>query len=133
MPLFPFRLTCKVVLFFLWIFLSTTLLFFLLVLISVVSFDSSRIKIKILISRIDEIQSVRGELPLEVKYLEDDIAGVQLRVEKVNAEIHDLNAQITDKKNVIELAKGLIEKYKSQQDNVRNNREYDDLSKEIEF
>lgn len=89
--------------------------------------------LQVIDTKIDIIREVRGELPLEVKYLEDDIAGVQLRVEKVNSEIHDLNIQITDKKNVIELAKGLIEKYKSQQDNVRNNREYDALSKEIEF
>lgn len=89
--------------------------------------------LQVIDTKIDVIREVRGELPLEVKYLEDDIEGVNLRLEKINSEIHDLNIQITDKKNVIELAKGLIEKYKSQQDNVRNNREYDALSKEIEF
>ncbi len=89
--------------------------------------------LQVIDTKIDIIREVRGELPLEVKYLEDEIEGVKLRVEKINSEIHDLNIQITDKKNVIELAKGLIEKYKSQQDNVRNNREYDALSKEIEF
>lgn len=89
--------------------------------------------LQVIDTKIDIIREVRGELPLEVKYLEDDIEGVKLRVDKINSEIHDLNIQITDKKNVIELAKGLIEKYKSQQDNVRNNREFDALSKEIEF
>lgn len=89
--------------------------------------------LQVIDTKIDIIREVRGELPLEVKYLEDDIAGAQLRLEKIESEIHDLNIQITDKKNTIELAKGLIEKYKSQQDNVRNNREYDALSKEIEF
>ena len=89
--------------------------------------------LQVIDTKIDIIREVRGELPLEVKYLEDEIEGVKLRVEKINSEIHDLNIQITDKKNVIELAKGLIEKYKSQQDNVRNNCEYDALSKEIEF
>lgn len=89
--------------------------------------------LQVIDTKIDIIREVRGELPLEVQYLEDDIAGVQLRVEKVESEIHELNIQITEKKNIIELAKGLIEKYKSQQDNVRNNREYDALSKEIEF
>ncbi len=65
--------------------------------------------------------------------MEDDIETVKARTEKIESEIHDITIQITDKKNTIELAKGLIEKYKTQQENVRNNREYDALSKEIEF
>lgn len=91
------------------------------------------VTLQVIDTKIDIIREVRGELPLEVQYLEDDIAGVQIRVEKINSEIQDLNNQISDKKNIIELAKGLIVKYKSQQENVRNNREYDALSKEVEF
>lgn len=89
--------------------------------------------LQVIDTKIDVIREVRGELPLEVKYLEDDITGAKLRIEKINSEIHDLNIQITDKTNTIELAKGLIDKYKSQQENVRNNREFDALSKEIEY
>jgi len=89
--------------------------------------------LQVIDTKIDIINEVRGELPLEVRDLEDDIENVKARTEKIESEIHDVTIQITDKKNTIELAKGLIEKYKTQQENVRNNREYDALSKEIEF
>lgn len=84
-------------------------------------------------SRIDEIRNLRGELPLEVRDLEDEIAGLTIRIEKLNADLEVTENAIKDKQNQIEESKGLIKKYKSQQDNVRNNREYNSLSKEVEF
>jgi|SRR5690606_19627076 len=84
-------------------------------------------------SRIDEIRNLRGELPLEVRDLEDEIAGLTIRVEKLNADLEATENAIKDKQNQIEESRTLIKKYKSQQDNVRNNREYNSLSKEIEF
>lgn len=84
-------------------------------------------------SRIDEIKSVRGELPLEVEDLEDEVAGLTTRLEKFNGELELLEDQIGAKKNIIEEAKVLIKKYAEQQKNVRNNREFDSLTKEVEF
>lgn len=84
-------------------------------------------------SRIDEIRSVRGELPLEVEDLEDEVAGMNTRLEKLKADLEVIEDQIKEKKNNIEESKALIKKYASQQDNVRNNREYNSLSKEVEF
>jgi predicted nucleic acid-binding Zn-ribbon protein len=84
-------------------------------------------------SRIDEIRNVRGELPLEVQDLEDEVTGLNIRLEKLNADLATTEEAIKDKKNGIEESKALIKKYTSQQDNVRNNREYNSLSKEIEF
>lgn len=84
-------------------------------------------------SRIDEIRSVRGELPLEVEDLEDEVAGMNTRLEKLKTDLEVIENQIKEKKNFIEEAKALIKKYTAQQDNVRNNREYNSLSKEIEF
>jgi predicted nucleic acid-binding Zn-ribbon protein len=84
-------------------------------------------------SRIDEIRNVRGELPLEVEDLEDEVAGLNKRMEKLKGDLEVIEDQINDKKNLIEESKSLIKKYTSQQDNVRNNREYNALSKEIEF
>ena len=84
-------------------------------------------------SRIDKIRDIRGELPLEVEDLEDELAGMNTRLEKLNAGIEVVVNSISDKKNHIEESKELIKKYTKQQDNVRNNREYDSLSKEIEF
>lgn len=84
-------------------------------------------------SRIDKIRDVRGELPLEVEDLEDEIEGLDTRLQKLKAEIVELEENIKEKKNSIEDSSKLIEKYESQQKNVRNNREYDSLSKEIEF
>lgn len=84
-------------------------------------------------SRIDEIRSVRGELPLEVEDLEDEVAGMNTRLEKLKADLEIIEEQIKEKKNNIEESKGLIKKYSSQQDNVRNNREYNSLTKEVEF
>ena len=85
------------------------------------------------LSEIDKIRTLRGELPLEVQDLEDEITGLKTRIENINNEISELKSSVTGKKIEIEKAKNSIEKYKAQQDNVRNNREYDVLSKEIEF
>jgi predicted nucleic acid-binding Zn-ribbon protein len=84
-------------------------------------------------SEIDRIKTLRGELPLEVQDLEDEIAGLQTRIENFKKEISELDADVVGKKSEIEISRGLVEKYKEQQNNVRNNREYDNLSKEIEF
>jgi len=84
-------------------------------------------------SRIDKIRDIRGELPLEVRDLEDDIEGLNTRIEKVNASLKELEDQITYKKNTIDEAKALIKKYTEQQKNVRNNREFDSLTKETEY
>ncbi len=84
-------------------------------------------------SKIDKIRIVRGELPLEVQDLEDEVAGLNKRIDKINEEIAELDQAVSDKKNLIVDAEAAIEKYKEQQNNVRNNREYDSLSKEIEF
>lgn len=84
-------------------------------------------------SRVDEIRNVRGELPLEVRDLEDEVAGLNTRLEKLELSLDAVNNDISDKKNLIEEAKALIKKYAEQQENVRNNREFNSLSKEIEF
>lgn len=89
--------------------------------------------LQVIDSKIDEIRTVRGELPLEVQDLEDEIAGLETRFEKLSEDIKDLESQISEKKNVIKDAQALIKKYETQQGNVRNNREFDSLSKEIEF
>ncbi len=89
--------------------------------------------LQLVASEIDKIKTLRGELPLEVQDLEDDIAGLQTRLEKYKAEMSELEENTNARKNEISEAKALIDKYKEQQNNVRNNREYDFLTKEIEF
>ncbi len=84
-------------------------------------------------SRIDEIRNVRGELPLEVRDLEDEVAGLNIRLEKLVASLEVIDNDIASKKNLIEESKALIKKYSEQQKNVRNNREYNSLTKEVEF
>lgn len=84
-------------------------------------------------TQIDKIRIVRGELPLEVQDLEDEIEGLATRVEKFRKEIKDLESEVAARKNSIRDSLDLIKKYEAQQMNVRNNREYDSLSKEIEF
>jgi len=84
-------------------------------------------------SRIDEIRNVRGELPLEVEDLEDEVAGLNRRLEKLDADIEVIDNDIKNKKNQIEESKTTIKKYSEQQKNVRNNREFNALSKEVEF
>lgn len=84
-------------------------------------------------SRVDEIRNVRGELPLEVRDLEDEVEGLNTRLEKLSGNLELIDNEISSKKNLIEEAKTLIKKYSEQQKNVRNNREYNSLTKEIEF
>ena len=90
-------------------------------------------QLQTMLSKIDEIKTLRGELPLEVQDLEDEIAGLITRIERIKAEVTELKTSIAGKKVEIETAKASVAKYKEQQENVRNNREYDFLSKEIEF
>ena len=90
-------------------------------------------QLQTMLSEIDKIKTLRGELPLEVQDLEDEVAGLTTRIEKINREIADLKGDVAKKKNEITDAKASVDKYKDQLDNVRNNREYDVLSKEIEF
>lgn len=82
---------------------------------------------------IDKIKILRGELPLEVQDLEDEIAGLETRINNYDEEIKNLEQSIAAKNQEILNAQSLIKKYEEQQNNVRNNREYDSLSKEIEF
>ncbi len=84
-------------------------------------------------SRIDEIKNTRGELPLEVKDLEDEIEGLQTRLNNFNTDIENLETAIANKNNNIKEANVLMKKYAEQQKNVRNNREFDSLSKEVEY
>ncbi|HLN52900.1 MAG TPA: C4-type zinc ribbon domain-containing protein [Lentimicrobium sp.] len=84
-------------------------------------------------SQIDKIRIIRGELPLEVEDLEDEIIGLQTRIDNYIQDIQNLNSQIKDKENQIKDSQLQIKRYEEQQNNVRNNREYDSLSKEIEY
>lgn len=84
-------------------------------------------------SRVDEIRNVRGELPLEVRDLEDDVEGFKNRVQKFEENLTEIENQIKSKKILIEEATALIKKYAEQQKNVRNNREFNSLTKEVEF
>ena len=85
------------------------------------------------LSEIDEKRALRGELPLEVEDLEDEIAGLTTRIEKIQNDIDEYQRAVAQKKGEIETAKASVERYKSQLNDVKNNREYDTLSKEIEF
>ena len=84
-------------------------------------------------SRIDEIRNVRGELPLEVEDLEDEVAGLTTRLDKLKTDLVAIEEQIKSKKNSIEEHQASIKRYAEQQKNVRNNREFNSLTKEIEF
>lgn len=84
-------------------------------------------------SKIDEIKILRGDLPLEVQDMEDEIIGLNTRSENLKNEIEELNALVAGKKIEIEESKIKIARYKEQQNNVKNSREYDNLSKEIEY
>ena len=90
-------------------------------------------ELQTILSEIDRIKTIRGELPEEVRDLEDSIQGLHTRVDKFRAEIEDLRAKSAKEKNNIEQAQSQIATYKQQLDNVRNNREFDLLSKEIEY
>lgn len=84
-------------------------------------------------SKIDEIRNVRGELPLEVEDLEDEVAGLSTRLEKLKSDLESIDDLIKEKKNAIDEHKAAIKKYLEQQKNVRNNREFNSLTKEVEF
>ena len=84
-------------------------------------------------SRIDEIKNLRGELPLEVEDLENEIAGLNTKLEKINVEVQESEHGISEQKQVIENAKELLKKYEEKLKNVRNNREYNSIVKEQEY
>ena len=86
-----------------------------------------------ILSEIDRIKTIRGELPLEVKDLEDSIEGLNCRIEKYTREIEELRKNLAAEKEKINNCNGLIARYKEHLDNVRNNREFDLLTKEVEF
>lgn len=90
-------------------------------------------KLQSIDSQIDKIRTIRGELPLEVQDLEDEIVGLTTRAEKVKAELKEQENLTTEYKNKIVECNSAIKKYTEQQKNVRNNREFESLSKEIEF
>ena len=90
-------------------------------------------QLQTILTEIDRIRTLRGELPLEVEDLEDTIEGLKTRIGKTESEIADLRSKISEFKGKIELANSQLATYKEQMDNVRNNREYDLLNKEIEF
>lgn len=82
---------------------------------------------------LDKINILRGELPMEVSDLEDDIVGLETRISNIKSDIESKEAEIAEKKNAAKESEALIARYKSQLDNVKNNREFDALSKEIEL
>ena len=90
-------------------------------------------QLQTILSEIDRIRILRGELPLEVEDLEDEVEGLRTRIERTENDIQNVEANIKQLKNDIEVANGKIATYKEQLDNVRNNREYDMLNKEIEY
>jgi hypothetical protein len=84
-------------------------------------------------SQIDKIRTIRGELPLEVQDLEDDVEGLDTRIKNMQEELKELETEISDRKIAVKDAEAAIAKFKDQQNNVRNNREFESLAKEIEF
>lgn len=90
-------------------------------------------KLQLADTQIDKIRTLRGELPLEVQDLEDEIAGIQTRIDNITAQVNQAEQNIQTKKNEISLAENKIKKYTEQQKDVRNSREYDAFNKEIEF
>lgn len=90
-------------------------------------------QLQTILSEIDRIKTIRGELPLEVKDLEDQIIGLQTRIENFNREIAEAKKNLNAEKAKIDNCSNLIARYREQLDNVRNNREFDLLTKEIEF
>ena len=90
-------------------------------------------QLQVIFSEIDRIKTLRGELPLEVQDLEDEVAGLRTRIGNISGSIEEIKGEEAKRRNKIEEAKAMIEKYTEDQNNVRNNREYDLLAKEIEF
>lgn len=93
----------------------------------------SLFKLQLIDSKIDEIAKLRGELPMEVKDLEDELEGLNLRIDKINSDIKEVEDENAQRKVGIKQAETLIQRYQEQQNNVKNSREYDALSKEIEL
>lgn len=89
--------------------------------------------LQIIDRRIDEIRAMRGELPLEVEDLENEVAGMETRMEKVNLEIANLEVDIREKQNLIKESQEKMAKYSKDQEQVRNNREFEAIAKEIEY
>lgn len=94
---------------------------------------STLYQLQTMMTEIDKIKTLRGELPLEVQDLEDEIAGLETRLQNYQTEIKEFEGAVVEQKGRITESTSLIERYKTQLDNVRNNREFDNLSKEIEF
>ncbi len=90
-------------------------------------------KLQILDTKLDQLRSVRGELPLEVSDLEDEITGLETRISNLNGELKDIEGNITKAKSKIKESQQFVKKYEGQLTNVKNNREYDALNKEIEL
>jgi len=84
-------------------------------------------------TQVDKIRQVRGELPMEVADLEDEVAGLGTRIEKIKAELDELEDSIVNRKNLIKDCQANIKKYEAQLNEVKNNREYDAITKEIEI
>lgn len=91
------------------------------------------LQLQLIDSEIDRIRTIRGELPLEVQDLEDELEGLGTRISNMQEEIKTIETEISDRKNAVKDAEFAISKYKEQQDKVRNNREFESLAKEIEF
>ena len=90
-------------------------------------------QLQTILSEVDKIKTLRGELPLEVQDLEDEVAGLQTRIQNYQLDLKDLDTTIGQQKIKIKDSNDLIAKYKDQLENVRNNREFDSLTKEVEF
>ena len=90
-------------------------------------------QLQVIFSEIDRIKTLRGELPLEVQDLEDEVAGLRTRIGNISGSIEEIKGEEAKRRNKIEEAKAMIAKYTEDQNNVRNNREYDLLAKEIDF
>jgi predicted nucleic acid-binding Zn-ribbon protein len=90
-------------------------------------------KLQTMLSEIDKIKTLRGELPLEVQDLEDEVAGLQTRIQNFQLDTKDIDTAVGQQRIKITDSNALVNRYKEQLDNVRNNREFDSLSKEIEF
>ena len=84
-------------------------------------------------TKVDKIRQTRGELPMEVADLEDDVAGLETRIQKIKADLDDTEDAIVNRKNMIKESLALVKKYETQQNNVKNNREFEAISKEIEI
>ena len=101
--------------------------------LSVESRLKSLYELQTILSEIDRIKTIRGELPLEVKDVEDSLAGLHTRIENYTRDIENLKRDVASEHEKIRSCQVLIDRYKEQLDNVRNNREFDLLTKEVEF